>query len=350
MKKAQNKLNVVMNNMENEENIIKKEFTGMVKIQAFLNGKLVEEGEHPIYKVVEKLDESKAIGIGTINPFYIETNELQDKDYEYKKIKKFIQKYIGEYAKANGYDTNEIKVEFINYGKTELVYVVTEPNGRRFTLLTKQPAVEFGKIKQEAEYLKKLKKIDDHVVAPINYYRFGDQELYTTPYINQARCIASDAAWGMYIPEPYYRFENFTHEQESIVNPCMIAKLVSLFDLENEQGISSCKIGGGDFMLPKNWEKTNPTFDNVIDNLYLIAAREKINCSLEQYLEIIRAEFSRKTIHENQDELLINHRGRVPMKIEDIELGIEMGLVLLQNRYSLSLSEKQNSTNNVEKQ
>ena len=38
------------------------------------------------------------------------------------------------------------------------------------------------------------------------------------------------------------------------------------------------------------------------------------------------------------------------MYFEDIELGIEMGLVLLQNRYSLSLSEKQNSTNNVEKQ
>ena len=30
---------------------------------------------------------NKSIGIGMINPAYIEVNELQDKDYEYKKIR-----------------------------------------------------------------------------------------------------------------------------------------------------------------------------------------------------------------------------------------------------------------------
>ena len=336
--------------MKNDENIIKREFAGIVKVQSFVNGKLIEEGEHPVYKVTEKVDESKAIGIGMINPFYIETNELQDKDYEYKKIKKFLQKFVAEYAEERGFDVKDMKLEFINYGKTELVYVLTEPNGNRVTLLTKQPAVEFGKVKQEADYLTELKQIDNNIVAPTSYYKYGDQELYVTPYINQARCIASDGTWGMYIPEPYYRFESFTREQESIVNPCMIAKLVSLYDFEKGQGIASCKLGGGDFMLPKDWEKSTPTFENVLDNLYLIAAREKIDCTLEEYLNIIRSEFSRRTIGENQNELLINLRGRVPMTTEEIELGIEMGLVMLEKRIESqqqAIQEPQNPIENV---
>ena len=40
----------------------------------------------------------------------------------------------------------------------------------------------------------------------------------------------------MYIPEPYYRFEKFTKQQEKIVNSCMIAKLVSLYDFTNKEG------------------------------------------------------------------------------------------------------------------
>ena len=116
------------------------------------------------------------------------------------------------YAEQNGLNVNDLRIQFINYGKTELVYVLTEPNGERVTILTKQPAVEFGKIKQEAQNLRDLKQVDKKVVAPIDYFRHGGQELYVTPYINQARCVASDGSWGMYIPEPFYRFESFTNE------------------------------------------------------------------------------------------------------------------------------------------
>ena len=298
-----------------------------VKVQSFSNGILIDEGENPIYEIdlgVEN-ETDNAIGIGMIDPMYVEVNELQDKDYEYSKIRKFLKKYMIEYASKKGLDVRDLKLEFINYGKTELVYVLTEPNGERVTILTKQPAVELGKVKQEAQNLTELKKVDKKVVAPIDYYRFGDQELYVTPYINQARCIASYGSWGMYIPEPFYRFEGFTREQEQIVNSCMIAKLVSLYNFEKSQGIASCKLGGGDFMLPKGWEKETPTIQGTLNSLYLIAAREMLNCSFEEYLDIIRSEFSRRTINEKQDDLLLNLRGRVPMKIEDIEKGIELG-------------------------
>jgi len=292
-----------------------------------------DETEKP--KKENKIKES--LGIGLIDPYYIEANELQEKAYELKKIDKFLNKYISFYAEDNGLNADDITLDFINYGKTELVYVLTEPSGKKVTVLTKQPAVEFGKVKQEADYLTQLKQVDENVVAPIDYFKFGDQELYVTPYVNQARCVASYDTWGMYVPEPYYRFENFTREQEQVVNTCMIAKLVSLYDFNNQEGISKCKIGGGDFMLPKGWENETPTIENTLNSLYLIAAREKINCSFDEYLDIIRDEFSRETITEDQESLKINLRGRVAMEIGDIENGIELGKELIEERNSSNI-------------
>ncbi len=330
--------------MDNKDNS-NREIVGWTESETWFNGRFLGKSRNPIYKVrvtAEEMEEEckRAIGIGMINPAYIEVNELQDKDYEYSKIKKFLKKYISQYAAAKGLDEKDFKLKFINYGKTELVYVLTDPNGERTTILAKQPAVEFGKIKQEANNLINLKNVDNNVVAPIDYYRLGDQELYVTPYINQARCVASSGSWGMYIPEPFYRFEGFTKEQEQVVNACMIAKLVSLYDFEKGKGIASCKLGGGDFMLPKGWEKENPTIKNTLRSLYLIAAREMIKCSFEEYLDIIRDEFSRQTIGEKQEDLILNIRGRVPMQKEDIENGIKIGAKIISARKNRALGKE----------
>lgn len=272
------------------------------------------------------------IGIGSIHPMYIEVNEIQDKEDEYKKITKFLKKYIEYYASLNGKDASSYEIKFINYGKTELVYVLTDNEEKRITLLVKQPKVKYGLVKEEYLNLLKLKEKDENVVAPFQYYTLGDQELYATPYINQARCVASYGSWGMYIPEPIYRFESFTIEQEKIVNACMIAKLVSLYDFENNEGIAKAKLGGGDFMLPKDWENEIPTYEATLNSLYLIAARQMIKCSFDDYLQIIRDEFTRATILEKEENLIINVRGRVPMNSEDIEKGIELGKALINGR------------------
>ena len=276
-------------------------------------------------KMLQSKSNEKNIGIGNMHTGYIEVNETQDVINQYAKIMEFLREYKEYYSKNNNVEIEDLNLEFINYGKTQLVYVLTEKSGKRVTLLIKQPAVRFGDVKEEMVNLLELKKKDNNVVAPIDYFTLDDQELYVTPYINQARCIASYGTWGMYIPEPIYRFESFTKEQESIVNTCMIAKLVSLYDHEKQEGICSCKIGGGDFMLPKGWELENPTIENTLNNLYLIAARKKINCSYMEYLEILRNEFSRATITELQENLIINLRGRVSMDISDIEAGIKLG-------------------------
>lgn len=262
-----------------------------------------------------------------------------------KKIQKFLNKYMEYYSVKNNIPTSDLRIEFLNYGKTELVYVLKIQNKPEITLLVKQPAVTFGKIKQEADNLSILQKLDQNVIAPVDYYSFGDQELYVTPYINQARCVASYNGWGMYIPEPYYRFESFNKAQSDIVTACMIAKLVSYYDFDKKEGISACKLGGGDFMLPKGWEAEEPTIDNTLNNLLFIAAREKVQCSFETYLEFIRAEFAKATINEDQNSLLINLRGRVKMQKENIEKGIKLGLEIINNRKNNLTRKRENKEN-----
>lgn len=300
---------------------------------SFLNGEMYL---HDVKEIISFLSSSdpiyrgmiKNIGIGHINPSYVEVNEIQDKDDEYRKILRFLELFVKHYIVNKGLSFEDVKLEFINYGKTELVYVLTEKSGERVTLLIKQPAVRLGEVYQEMQNLLELKERDDSVVAPKDYFQVGDQELYVTPYINQARCVASDGTWGMYVPEPIYRFVSFSKEQEKIVNTCMIAKLVSLYDHDKLEGISCCKLGGGDFMLEKGWEQETPTIEGTLNQMYLIAARSKVKCSFEEYLDIIRKEFSKATIKEDQSQLVINLRGRVPMNPSVIEDGINLGLSL----------------------
>lgn len=265
------------------------------------------------------------MGIDVFNKMYIEIKENQNRENELKKIIIFLNKFVEYYAMKKEKNISEYKITFINYDKTELVYVLTDNDNNKVTLLVKQPIVKFGNVYNEMKNLISLRKIDEKVVSPIDYFSLNDQELYITPYINQARCVASYEKWGMYVPEPYYRFEDFTLEQEKVVTTCMIAKLISLYDFKKQEGIIKCKLGGGDFMLPKGWEDNKPTIENTLNNLYLIAARDKIKCSYEEYLNIIQNEFARSTIGEQEDNLIINLRGRVPINIEYINEGINIG-------------------------
>lgn len=146
------------------------------------------------------------MGIPEFNVFYIEVNENQNRYEEYQKIVLFLKTFMREYAKKYNQNISDLKLTFINYGKTELVYVLTDTNNNRLTLLVKQPCVKFGDVYEEMQNLISLRKRDDNVVSPIDYFSLDNQELYITPYIEQARCVASYTSWGMYVPEPWYRF------------------------------------------------------------------------------------------------------------------------------------------------
>jgi len=272
------------------------------------------------------------MGIKGGSHWYYVLNSDQKLEEEYIKIQEFINSYVKNYSINNNISIEDLSLEFINYGKTELVYVLSEKSGKKQTILVKQPAVEYGKVKQEAEILSQLAKKDKNVIAPVEYFSNEDQELYVTPYLNQARCVASYGEWGVYVPEPIYRFEEFNDNQADVINACMIAKLVSYYDAESGQGLSECKLGGGDFVLAKGWENEDLTESSILNNLYLIAGREKITCSFDQYLDLLRGEFSRKTIDDEKNPPVINIRGRVPMTTEQIERGISLGMELISNK------------------
>ena len=279
--------------------------------------------------------QKRNMGIKMMNIAYIFAKPGGNKWAEYAKVTNLIEQYIAKYAEKNGKTPKDYELEFINYGRTEFVYVLTDiQTDEKITILAKQPIVEYGKVKQEVRNLLDLQKIDKNVVAPIDYFSVGSQELYVTPYINQARCVASDEKWGMYVPEPNYRFVQFSKLQEKYVNMCMIAKLVSYYDHEKQEGIACCKLGGGDFMLRKGWENQELKIENILENLLFIAAREKIKCTFEEYLNILRAEFSQKTIDMPEQCLKVNIRGRVAMAKTDIEAGIRLGKLLINLRNS----------------
>ncbi len=267
------------------------------------------------------------LGLNFVAPFYIEVNKIQDKDYEYAKIMRALEYYKIYYAEKHNLRVDNLKFHFINYGRTELVYVLKNGKDICETVLIKQPGVKMGVVEQEAKNLTELKMRDEHVIAPIEYFQIGDQELYTTPYMYQARCIAGyNGYWGMYVPEPIYRFECFNAEVGNLVCIGMIAKLVSLYDHKKQVGIGACRLSGGDFMFPKDWDTKKITMDSILNDLYLIAAREMISCSFEEYLNIIRKEFKRYTIDENQENVRINIRGRAIISDENIEKGIQLGI------------------------
>lgn len=64
----------------------------------------------------------------------------------------------------------------------------------------------------------------------------------------------------------------------------------------------------------------------------LIAARELISISFDEYLKRLKEEFSISTYYKSEEErdksILINHKSRIPMSLIEIENGIKIGYKL----------------------
>lgn len=271
-------------------------------------------------------DIKEALGIPNFGPWYLNMTEDQDIIEEMIKLKSFIASFI----KSNTSDElkgDTIDIQFINYGKTQLVFVVTIDNSKQYTLLVNQPATIYGVGKKEYNNLNILNQVDPNlVIKPIEYYENDNHELYMTPYYHQARCVGVESTdWGIWVPEPSYHFENFDNDQRRVINTSMIAMLIKLYDDINKKGLSKCRLDGGDFMLLKGYENNEISFDNIIKHLKLIAARELVSISLDDYINRIRIELANK---EESNLIVIGKKLRQPFTEEEIETGIEMGLAL----------------------
>ena len=257
----------------------------------------------------------------------------QNKDQEFLKTQNFLNWVINDHPDLF---SKSAKVKFINYGDTQLVYVIDDQGYKR-TLLVGQPQVKLKTVKTEYENLLKLYQINpDLVVCPTNYFCNGQREAYLTPYIYQARCIASSHyGYGSYVLEPTYHFKKYSVDDAYMICKIIIANLISLYNTEQQLGIASCKIGGGDFILEKGYDQIPHTTQNTLNNIHLIAAREFIKCDSIEYINLLKIEFSQVTYYNDislkDPNILINHKNRFAMSNEAIEDGIRLGLILKGN-------------------
>ncbi len=182
--------------------------------------------------------------------------------------------------------------------------------------------------------MNKLAKANPNlVICPTNYFSNADREAYITPYVYQARCVASTGlGYGSYVPNPSYGFIAYSDEDTYTICKSIIANLILLYNQDENLGLGSCKIGGGDFILEKEYDKEPHTLENTLKRMHLIAARELISLNLNTYISFLKNEFNKVTYYnklsERDPSILINHKNRFPMPREAIEDGIQLGLKL----------------------
>lgn len=227
------------------------------------------------------------------------------------------------------------QLDFINYGNTQLVYLATLSNSKfnkQFTVLINQPSAKLEIIKEEFENLQNIFKIDPKfVVEPHAFFTNEKHSLYTTTYIEKARCIYGDYdKWGMFDPKPNYHFVPFSQEVSDSISSNMIALLVRYYDEKQNKGISKTQFNGDDFILKQDWNQNDPS--TVLENMKLISARGTIKTTLGEYLDILRTEFTIGTHYKDdivkRGEMKVNFKSGLPMSKKIIEDGINLGLSL----------------------
>lgn len=271
-----------------------------------------------------KIDKKDSLGIPNYGVQYIETKPNQNPREEMFKIHKFIRDVLA-CDKVAEFQGKNIRVQFINYGKTQLVYVLTIDDNRQYALLVTQPSANKRIGKTEFDNLKFLSKKSKLVIRPLYYFQDEESELYVTPYFYQSRCIGIETKdWGMWVPEPSYHFTKYSTKERNTINSAMVSALVSLYDEDRKSGLSECRLDGGDFMLEKGFESDNLDIQNILKNMRLIAARNMVKMSLADYISQMR----RELLGKEENNIILGKKLKCPMTEKEVEEGIQYGLEL----------------------
>lgn len=271
-----------------------------------------------------KIDKKDSLGIPNYGVWYIATKPNQNAREELIKIHEFIKDVLASNRVAE-FQGKYRRIQFINYGSTQLVYVLTIDENRQYTLLVTQPSANKGIGKKEFSNLNTLSKKSNLVVKPLYYFQDEKRELYVTPYFYQSRCIGIDTEdWGMWIPEPTYHFKEYSTKERNTINSAMVSALVSLYDDERKLGLSECRLDGGDFMLEKGFERDNLDIENILKNMKLIAARNLVEMSLEEYI----SQMKRELLGKEEKNIILGKKIKCPMTEKEVDEGIQYGLKL----------------------
>lgn len=279
----------------------------------------------------------ESLGIPNYGSWYIEILPGQNVQEEMMQTHQFINLVLS--TNIPEFEGSK-KIEFINYGSTQLVYVLTVNEERQYTFLVSQPAIKLGTSQKEFDNLRILSKNNDNVIKPIYYFmdeKNLSKELYVTPYDYQSRCIGVETEWGMWVPEPEYHFVEFKDIDRKIINSVMIAMLIKFYDEESKKGIVKCRLDGGDFMIEKGFENHDINYENILQRIKLIAARELMTMELGDYINLLKLELSEKP---SKSRIILGKKLRRPFDNFEIEYGIKLGLQLREKEKTIKLSRK----------
>ena len=272
------------------------------------------------------------LGIDNYDPWYMRITKDQDKEKEFIKVNNFITNFCINNS-FEELQCSKISLQFINYGDTQLVFVVTLDNSKQYTLLVNQPKTRPGQSFEEFTNLTNFNKLHPEIIIkPIRYYVNPEnlqQELYMTPYYYQARCIGVETekkGWGIWIPEPEYHYKIFTEEEGKLIRKCMVAMMIKFYDEKNKCVIGGYSLDGDDFMLKKGYENEEFNEENIIKNFVFIAARKVIKIEFEEYINRLRKEL-RNDFEENEN-IVIKRKMRAPFLEQNIVEGIKLGMKL----------------------
>ncbi len=229
-------------------------------------------------------------------------------------------------------DSDKLQISFMNYGNTELVYLLTI-NKQKYAILINQPQMNKTVIKNQFQNLHRLHNNDSRFI--VNAHSFFENDryaMYLTEYINNALCVGNEKPniLGVWNPLPHYHFEEFNKETSDLVNISRIAHIVNLYDDVNQIGISKTQISGNDFMLTQDTDFLD--LQSIIENTRIIGARDSISVPFERYIKLLREEFQVATSRTDHDVLegriKINHHSKMPISKDLIDEGIEQGYML----------------------
>ena len=275
------------------------------------------------------------LGIDNYSDWYIRHSKEQNQSEEFKKVNSFVLNFClnNNFEELQG---SKISLQFINYGDTQLVFVITIDNTKQYTLLVNQPKTRPGQGFEEFTNLTNFNKLfPETIIKPIKYYvnpNNNQQELYMTPYYYQARCVGVETpekGWGEWIPEPNYHFRVYSKDEGEIIKKCIVAMMIKFYDDKNKRSIAGYSLDGDDFMLKKGYEKEELNETNIIKNFVFIAARKVINIEFEEFKNRLKKEL-RNDFKENEN-IIVRKKLRAPFTEEDIEEGIKYGMTLREN-------------------
>ncbi|KAJ5075859.1 hypothetical protein M0811_06721 [Anaeramoeba ignava] len=264
-------------------------------------------------------------------------NRIEKK--ESKTILKTISQLINE-SELNFNKVNIYEIEFVNYGYLEIIFRLKftyESKQFSFIIISSQLPSYVDKVHQDFIHTKDFQQYFPNFILQVfdyDEFKLSKSNLpisfFTQIDINLCRCIAKNESysqnWGIYNPEPIYRFEPFDDELSEFTKQMIIASLIGTYNHQLQKGVACSRASGDDFILLRTFDYSPKSMKEC---WRMISVRDEIEIDFQSYCDLVTKEFqiptklSDKQVIDNS--IKINHKSKEAFSLETIQKGIELG-------------------------